>query len=123
MEIRHVMAFLAIAEELHFGRAAARLHLAQPSLSQQLQRLERDVGVRLVARSSHEVGLTPAGEAFEPEARALVAQMRKASEAAREAAAGRCGRMSVGFNFLAGQVCCRPCWPRCSSDTRTSRCC
>lgn len=103
MELRHVTAFLAIAEELHFGRAAARLHLAQPSLSQQLQRLERDLGVRLVDRTSHEVGLTPAGVAFEAEARTLTAQADRAAAAAREAAAGRSGRIDIGYNFLAGQ--------------------
>ena len=103
MEIRYVTAFLAIAEELHFGRAAARLHLAQPSLSQQLQRLERELGVKLVARNSREVRLTHAGQAFEPEARALVAQLDRATGAARKAAAGHRGRITVGFNFLAGQ--------------------
>jgi DNA-binding transcriptional LysR family regulator len=103
MELRHVTSFLAIAEELHFGRAAARMHLAQPSLSQHLQRLERDLGVKLVARNSRDVRLTRAGEAFEIHARTLVTQVRKATEAAREAAAGRSGRIDVGFNFLAGQ--------------------
>ncbi len=57
-----------LAEELHFGRAAARLHLGQPSLSQQLQRLERHVGVELVQRSSHHVRLTAAGQAFRADA-------------------------------------------------------
>src|SRR4051794_27438253 len=91
MEFRYLVSFLAIAEELHFGRAAARLHLTQPSLSQQLQRLERTIGVELVARTSHEVRLTSAGRAFQVEARAIVAQMEKAAYSAREAAAGRTG--------------------------------
>lgn len=103
MEFRHLVSFLAIAEELHFGRAAARLHLTQPSLSQQLQRLERTLGVELVARTSHEVRLTSAGRAFEVEARAIVAQMDKAAYSAREAAAGRTGTVRVGYNFPAGQ--------------------
>ncbi|NKQ58664.1 LysR family transcriptional regulator [Amycolatopsis sp. K13G38] len=103
MEFRHLVSFLAIAEELHFGRAAARLHLTQPSLSQQLQRLERTLGVELVARTSHEVRLTSAGRAFEVEARAIVAQMDKAAHSAREAAAGRTGTVRVGYNFPAGQ--------------------
>ncbi|WP_018331309.1 LysR substrate-binding domain-containing protein [Actinomycetospora chiangmaiensis] len=103
MELRHLHSFLAISEELHFGRAAQRLHLAQPSLSQQLQRLEQSVGVQLVARSSHEVRLTPAGEAFCPEARAVLARVEKAREAARQAAAGRTGTVRVGYNFPAGQ--------------------
>ena len=55
MEFRHLVSFITIAEELHFGRAASRLHLTQPSLSAQLQKLEKSLGVRLVARNSHEV--------------------------------------------------------------------
>ncbi|WAL68626.1 LysR family transcriptional regulator [Amycolatopsis cynarae] len=103
MEFRHLVSFLAIADELHFGRAAARLHLTQPSLSQQLQRLERTLGVELVARTSHQVRLTSAGRAFEVEARAIVNRMGKAAQSAREAAAGRTGTISVGYNFPAGQ--------------------
>jgi DNA-binding transcriptional LysR family regulator len=103
MEFRHVVSFLAIAEELHFGRAAAKLHLTQPSLSLQLQRLERTLGVELVARTSHEVRLTAAGRAFEVQARTIVAQMDKAALTAREAAAGRSGTISVGYNFPGGQ--------------------
>ncbi|PPK64105.1 LysR substrate-binding domain-containing protein [Actinokineospora auranticolor] len=103
MELRHLVSFLAIAEELHFGRAAARLHLAQPSLSQHLQRLERSVGVELVSRNSHEVRLTPAGEAFRELARDVVARVDKAAHAARAAAAGRAGTIRVGYNFPAGQ--------------------
>jgi DNA-binding transcriptional LysR family regulator len=103
MEFRHVVSFLAIAEELHFGRAAAKLHLTQPSLSLQLQRLERTLGVELVARTSHEVRLTAAGRAFEVQARTIVAQMDKAALTAREAAAGRSGTVNVGYNFPAGQ--------------------
>lgn len=103
MEFRHLVSFLAIAEDLHFGRAAARLHLTQPSLSQQLQRLERTLGVELVVRSPHEVRLTSAGRALEVEARAIVARMEKAAHSAREAAAGRTGTIYVGYNFPAGQ--------------------
>ena len=103
MEFRHLVSFLAIADELHFGRAAARLHLTQPSLSQQLQRLERSLGVVLVARTSHEVRLTRAGQAFEAQARAILAQTEKARQTVREAAAGRTGTVVVGYNFPAGQ--------------------
>jgi DNA-binding transcriptional LysR family regulator len=102
MEFRYLVSFLALAEELHFGRAAARLHLAQPSLSQQLQRLEREVGVELVQRTSHEVRLTPAGEAFRAEAERIVGHAARAVEAAKAAAAGRSGTLNVGFNFPAG---------------------
>ena len=103
MEFRYLRSFLAIAEELHFGRAAQRLHLAQPSLSQQLQRLEREVGVELVRRSSHQVRLTPAGEAFRDEARKLLDQMDRAVAAAHAVATGRAGTLNIGFNFPAGQ--------------------
>lgn len=103
MEFRHLVSFLALAEELHFGRAAARLHLTQPSLSQQLQRLERSLGIELVARTSHEVRLTSAGRAFEAEARGIVAHVDKAIDSAREAAAGRTGTVRVGYNFPAAQ--------------------
>jgi DNA-binding transcriptional LysR family regulator len=103
VELRHLESFLAIAEELHFGKAAARLHLTQPSLSQQLQRLERNLGVELVSRTSHEVRLTAAGEAFEVEVRRVLHQVRKAASTARDAAAGRSGTIEVGYNFPAGQ--------------------
>ncbi|QKW05016.1 LysR family transcriptional regulator [Streptomyces sp. NA04227] len=103
MELRHLVSFLAIAEELHFGRAAARLHLAQPSLSQHLQRLERSVGVELVARNSHEVRLTPAGVVFREQASDIVARVERAARTARAAAAGRAGTVRVGYNFPAFQ--------------------
>ncbi|HEX3788494.1 MAG TPA: LysR substrate-binding domain-containing protein [Pseudonocardiaceae bacterium] len=103
MELRHLVSFLAIAEELHFGRAAARLHLAQPSLSQQIQRLERTVGVKLVERTSHQVSLTPAGEVLSELARNIVAQVDEATKAVREVALGRAGTLRVGYNFPAGQ--------------------
>ncbi|WP_322751034.1 MULTISPECIES: LysR family transcriptional regulator [unclassified Frankia] len=102
MEFRHLVSFLAIADELHFGRAAGKLHLAQPSLSQHLQRLEREVGVKLVARTSHEVRLTPAGVAFQTEAKRILDQAGKAVQAARDAAAGRAGTINIGYNFPAG---------------------
>lgn len=102
MEIRHLVSFLAIADELHFGRAAAKIHLAQPSLSAQLQRLEQSLGVQLVSRSSHEVRLTAAGNAFVGEARRVITQVEQAKEAARLAAAGRVGAINVGYNFPAG---------------------
>ena len=103
MEFRHLTAFITIAEELHFGRAAARLHLTQPSLSAQLQKLEKSLGVLLVARSSHEVKLTSAGKEFESQARLIVQQLEKAAHIAKSAAAGRSGTLSVGYNFPASR--------------------
>lgn len=101
MEFRYLVSFLALAEELHFGRAAAKLHLTQPSLSQQLQRLERRLGVILVTRSSHEVRLTPAGEVFRGHAQAIVEELDRAMRAARATAEGRSGTVRVGYNLSA----------------------
>lgn len=103
MEIRHLISFLALAEELHFGRAAARLHLSQPSLSAQLQKLERSLGVQLVARTSHEVKLTPAGREFESQARLLLAQLERAVQLTKAAAEGRAGTVNVGYNLPASR--------------------
>lgn len=103
MELRYVESFLAVAEELHFGRAAARLHISQPSLSQQLQRLERTIGARLVDRGPHRVALTEAGEVFRGQARSLLDKVRDAVELTREAAAGHTGTVRVGFNYPAGR--------------------
>ncbi|MBF6270487.1 LysR family transcriptional regulator [Nocardia farcinica] len=103
MEFRHLVSFITIAEELHFGRAAQRLHLTQPSLSAQLQKLEKSLGVQLVARNSHEVKLTPAGREFEAQARLVVAQLERAAEAAKATAAGRAGTLDVGYNLPASR--------------------
>lgn len=103
MELRYLESFLAISCELHFGRAAAKLHISQPSLSQHLQRLERSVGVRLVDRGPHQVTLTSAGEVFQAEARRLLDGLRDAVEMTREVGAGRAGTVRVGFNYPAGR--------------------
>jgi DNA-binding transcriptional LysR family regulator len=85
MELRQLRYFVTLAEELHFGRAAGREHIVQSALSQQVQRLEREVGVRLVDRSTHHVGLTAAGVVFLAEARQILAQTERAARAARSA--------------------------------------
>ncbi|MGC0362202.1 DNA-binding transcriptional LysR family regulator [Rhodococcus sp. 27YEA15] len=103
MEFRHLVSFITIAEELHFGRAATRLHLTQPSLSAQLQKLEKSLGVRLVNRNSHEVGLTSAGKEFESQARLIVQQVEKAALIAKATAAGRAGSLNVGYNLPASR--------------------
>ncbi len=97
MELRDCRYFAAVAEELHFGRAAARLNMAQPPLSQRIRGLEEELGVRLFARTSRSVALTPAGEAFWKEVRSILSLADKAGEAARRAALGLSGRLTVGF--------------------------
>ena len=89
--------YVAVAEELHFGRAAARLNMAQPPLSQAIKQLERLIGVELLYRSKHFVCLTPAGGVFLQHARDLLAQERLAVESARLAAQGLIGRVTIGF--------------------------
>jgi DNA-binding transcriptional LysR family regulator len=86
MELRQLRYFVTLAEELHFGRAAEREHIVQSALSQQVQRLERELSVRLLERSTHHVALTAAGAAFLAEARQVLAQVGRAAEAARRAA-------------------------------------
>lgn len=102
VELRYLWSFLAVAEELHFGRAAAARHMSQPALSQHVQRLERAVGARLVRRDSHVVELTEAGRVFRVEARRLLHQVDQALVMTREAGAGHSGTVRVGFNYPAG---------------------
>ena len=96
MELRHLRYFVAVAEELNFTRAAARLRTAQPSLSQQIRRLERDVGVQLLERTNRRVQLTVAGRAFLREAREILSHAERAVQAAVRADAGQMGTLSVG---------------------------
>ncbi|WP_068398230.1 LysR family transcriptional regulator [Kribbia dieselivorans] len=97
MELRHLEGFIAVAEELHFGRAAARLHMAQPPLSQQIKLLERDLGAVLFERSTRSVRLTPAGEALLGPARDVLAAAGVARRSVRAAVAGEVGRVTIGF--------------------------
>jgi DNA-binding transcriptional LysR family regulator len=91
MELRQLRYFVTLAEELHFGRAAAREHIVQSALSQQLQRLERELGVPLLDRTTHHVELTPAGSAFLIEARQILAHLDRAAAAAQRAASAAPG--------------------------------
>jgi DNA-binding transcriptional LysR family regulator len=96
MELRQLRYFVTLAEELHFGRAAAREHIVQSALSQQVQRLERELGVRLLERSTHHVGLTAAGVVFLAEARQILAQVDRAAAVVRSAA-GAAAALRVGI--------------------------
>jgi LysR family transcriptional regulator, hca operon transcriptional activator len=96
VELRHLRYFVAVAEELNFTRAAARLRTAQPSLSQQIRQLEKLVGVQLLDRSRHHVALTNAGRTFAQQAKDILGRVEHARRLARQAADGRSGDLSVG---------------------------
>jgi len=97
MELRHLRYFVAVAEELHFGRAAARLHIAQPPLSQQIRQLEGELGFPLFVRAHRRVRLTEAGRVFLAEARAVLARVEQGAAEARRVARGETGALAVGF--------------------------
>ena len=98
MDVHEAQAFVVLAEELHFGRAAARLHMAQPPLSRLIRQLEADLGVPLFERSTRSVRLTPQGEALVEPARELVELSHRMKEIARRADAGEIGRLRLGFS-------------------------
>lgn len=95
MELRHLRYFVAVAEELNYRRAAARVRVAQPALSKQIKDLEHDVGVRLLNRNTASVALTDAGAVFLDEAREILESAARAMELAREAHAGRRGKLTI----------------------------
>jgi DNA-binding transcriptional LysR family regulator len=99
MELRHLRYFIAVAEELHFTRAAERLHIGQPPLSHAIQALEADVGAQLFERTKRWVRLTEAGKLFLQDARRILALSEQASETARRAQRGEAGELRIGFTF------------------------
>jgi DNA-binding transcriptional LysR family regulator len=101
MELRHLRYFVTVAEELHFGRAARRLHLSQPPLSMQIKALEQELGARLLERTQRRVALTPAGEVFLKEAREILMRVERATASAQRAARGEVGELTVGFVTIA----------------------
>ncbi|MGE2712865.1 LysR substrate-binding domain-containing protein [Mycolicibacterium litorale] len=96
MELRHLRYFQAVAEELHFGRAADRLHIAQPPLSQQIRQLEQELGVALLIRNTRRVELTPAGRAYLERVSGILTQLEEAGHQASRIDAGFEGHLAIG---------------------------
>ncbi len=101
IELRHLRYFIAVAEELHFGRAAQRLNISQPPLSQQIQLLEQQIGARLLARTNRSVTLTAAGEQFLQDARQILQNVSQAADKATRLHHGVAGELRVGFTSSA----------------------
>lgn len=97
MELRHLRYFVVLAQELHFARAAEKLNIAPSTLTVQIQEIERRLSASLLARTRRSVRLTPAGEIFLKEARAVLAQFEKAEAAGRRAGRGEIGRVEIGY--------------------------
>ncbi|ADZ42683.1 TPA: LysR family transcriptional regulator [Yersinia enterocolitica] len=101
IELRHLRYFIAVAEELHFGRAAERLRISQPPLSRQIRILEEQIGARLFARNNRNVSLTQAGVLFLKEAYQILAQVSSAAEKAARLHRGESGELTIGFTSSA----------------------
>ena len=101
IELRHLRYFVAVAEELHFGRAAARLNISQPPLSQQIQMLEQQVGARLLARTNRSVALTAAGKQFLADSRQILGLVNDAAARAERLHQGEAGELRIGFTSSA----------------------
>ena len=101
IELRHLRYFLAVAEELHFGRAAQRLNISQPPLSQQIQILEQQIGARLFARTNRSVSLTEAGRQFLADSRQILSQVDDAAARAARLHHGETGELRIGFTSSA----------------------
>ena len=101
IELRHLRYFIAVAEELHFSRAAQRLAISQPPLSQQIQQLEQQIGARLLARTNRSVQLTPAGVQFLADARQILQTVSVAADRAARLHRGEEGTLRIGFTSSA----------------------
>lgn len=104
IELRHLRYFIAVAEELHFGRAAQRLHISQPPLSQQIMQLEAETGAQLFNRTNRSVQLTPAGSQFLQDARAILLQVEQATQRAARLHRGEEGELRIGFTSSAAFI-------------------
>jgi DNA-binding transcriptional LysR family regulator len=100
-DLNQLRCFVTVAEELHFGRAAARLNMTQPPLSRQIQVLEHIIDATLLERTSRSVRLTPAGRSFLPEARRILKLAESASQVARRIALGKTGSLKIGYTAAA----------------------
>jgi len=103
MELRQLKYFLAVAEELHFGKAARRMNISQPPLSQQVKQLEEELGARLFERTSRSVSLTPEGNYFKEEAKSVMERLERAGNTVRAMARGEEGALSIGFVVILNQ--------------------
>lgn len=115
MELRHIRYFLAVADEANFSRAAERLGIGQPPLSQQIKALEEEIGVRLFRRLPHGAVLTEAGEAFRRKIRDIPNEVSEGVRLAKKAAAGETGQLRLGFT---GTAALNPIVPMCIRDFR-----
>ncbi len=97
MELRHLRYFRTVATELHFGRAAEKLHIAQPPLSHQIRQLETELGFELFNRTKRSVALTPAGQAFLVRVEQIFQELDRAIEIGRQTSRGELGQISIGF--------------------------
>lgn len=101
-ELSQLRCFVAVAEELHFGRAAERLHMTQPPLSRQVRLLEHQIGTELLERTSRSVKLTAAGRGFLPDAARILRLADEAAATARRIATGAAGTLAIGFTASVG---------------------
>ncbi len=101
VELRHLRYFIAVAEELHFGRAAIRLNISQPPLSQQIQQLEQEIGAQLFTRTNRSVQITAAGQQFLQDARGILLQVEQAASRAARLHNGQEGELRIGFTSSA----------------------
>lgn len=120
MQLQQLVYFLAVSDTLHFTRAAERVHVAQPSLSQQIKALERELGANLFSRARGNIALTDAGEALLPLARRIIADTETATQEVQELVQLRRGQVRLGATPASPPACCRTCCATSTTATRAS---